>query len=48
MLGVFEQMIYQEPVHLEHLDPAARVFDEADPCPGIASAIGDLKRADVV
>jgi len=48
VLQVFEQALYQEPVRLEHLDPAAHVLDEAAPRPGSVTVVGDLEFSDVV
>jgi len=35
MLQVLEQTLDQEPVHLEELDPPARMLDEAPAGPGL-------------
>ena len=48
MLQMFEQMLYQKPVHLVYPDPTAYALDEAGPRPRPEATVGDLELADVL
>ena len=48
LLQMFEQMLYQKPVHLVYPDPTACALDEAGPRARPEATVGDLELADVL